>query len=114
MNESVLTSVKKLLGLAEEYTPFDEDILVHINSVFMNLRQLGVTSSDVYIMDSSTKWPDVISDIENLALVKSYVYLKVRLIFDPPASNVEASYTRAIQEMEWRLVAQKEVELFHG
>ena len=103
--ESILTSIKKLLGITEECTDFDADIIMHINSVFMILNQLGVGPAEsFYIEDDIPMWNDFIPDGQNIEAVKSYVYLKVRLLFDPPASStVMQSITQAISELEWRL-----------
>lgn len=104
--ESILTSIKKLLGIAEEYTQFDADIIMHINSVFTTLTQLGVGPSEgFYIEDKETVWEEFIPDLNKLQAVKTYIYLKVRLLFDPSSlgSSTLASYERQIQELEWRL-----------
>lgn len=106
MENGILTSVKKLLGIAEEYKHFDEDIIVHINSVFMILTQLGVGPSEGFsINDESAVWTDFIGeDNKNFQSVKTYVYMKVKLIFDPPLSSaVLESMNRTISELEWRL-----------
>ena len=103
--DSILTSIKKLLGIAEEYTQFDEDIIMHINSVFLNLTQLGVGPEEGFsIEDDTASWEDFIEDNVQLQAVKSYVYLKVKLLFDPPLStSVIESTNRMIAELEWRL-----------
>lgn len=104
--ESILTSIKKLLGIAEEYTQFDNDIIMHINSVFTTLTQLGVGPSEgFFIEDDSAYWSDFIEDLSKLQAVKTYMYLKVRLLFDPSSlgSATLASYERQIQELEWRM-----------
>ena len=104
--ESILTSIKKLLGIAEEYEHFDNDIIMHINSVFMILTQLGVGPSKGFmITDSSASWDDFLpKDSEKLQAVKTYMYMKVRLMFDPPTSSaVMESMNRTISELEWRL-----------
>lgn len=103
--ESILTSIKKLLGIAEEYTQFDDDIIMHINSVFLNLTQLGVGPSEGFLIEDDTAtWDDFIGDSNQLQAVKSYVYLKVKLLFDPPlSSSVTESMNRMISELEWRL-----------
>lgn len=106
MENGILTSVKKLLGIAEEYKHFDEDIIVHINSVFMILTQLGVGPSEGFsINDESAVWTDFIGeDNKNFQSVKTYVHMKVKLIFDPPLSSaVLESMNRTISELEWRL-----------
>ena len=104
--ESILTSIKKLLGIAEEYEHFDNDIIMHINSVFMILTQLGVGPSRGFmITDSSSTWDDFLpEDSDNLQAVKTYMYMKVRLMFDPPTSSaVMESMNRMVNEFEWRL-----------
>lgn len=103
--ESVLTSIKKLLGIQEEYTHFDTDIIIHINSVFMILTQLGVGPENGFsISDSTATWNDFIPGDSNLEAVKTYVYLKVRLLFDPPLNSaVIEAINRSISEFEWRL-----------
>lgn len=102
---SILTSIKKMLGITEEYTPFDEEIIMHINSVFTILTQLGVGPSEGFsIEDKSYEWTDFIDDISKIEAVKSYVYLKVKLIFDPPdRAAVMEAYKNQIAEFEWRL-----------
>ena len=103
--DSILTSVKKMLGIQEEYDHFDHDLIFHINSTFSILTQLGVGPSVGFsIFDESSTWSDFISDAQNLELIKTYMYLKVRLIFDPPSTaSVIDAYERSIKEMEWRI-----------
>ena len=102
--ESILTSIKKLLGITEEYEHFDADIIIHINSVFMILTQLGVGPSEGFsIKDKSTTWNEFVSD-NQLESVKSYMHMKVKLMFDPPLSSaVMECMNRMISEFEWRL-----------
>lgn len=105
--ESILDSIKKLLGLSEDYTQFDDEIIMHINTVFMNLTQLGVgPEKGFFIQDNGETWEDFIDAESNpqLNAVKSYIYLKVKLLFDPPLSSaVIESSNRMISELEWRL-----------
>ena len=105
MENSILTSIKKMLGVAEDYTEFDEDIITHINSVFLNLTQLGVGPEEGFMIEDDTAvWEDFIGDSIQLQAVKTYTYLKVKLLFDPPlSSSVTESFTRMIAELEWRL-----------
>ena len=105
MENSILTSIKKMLGVAEDYTEFDEDIMTHINSVFLNLTQLGVGPEEGFMIEDDTAvWEDFIDDSIKLQAVKTYMYLKVKLLFDPPlSSSVTESFTRMIAELEWRL-----------
>lgn len=103
--ESILTSIKKLLGISEEYEHFDGDIIMHINTVFMILTQMGVGPSSGFSINGNTEtWRDFLGDITDMEAVKTYIYLKVRLIFDPPASSSTVeSINRTITELEWRL-----------
>lgn len=103
--DSILTSIKKLLGIAEEYTQFDEDIIMHINTVFLNLTQLGVGPEEGFAIEGdAASWEDFVNDNIQLQAVKTYVYLKVKLLFDPPlSSSVIESMNRMIAELEWRL-----------
>lgn len=103
--ESILTSIKKLLGIAEEYEHFDPDIIMHINSVFMILNQIGVGPSEGFaIEDDTAVWTDFVSNTIKIEAVKTYIYLKVRLIFDPPSSSAAIEQMKAsVNEYEWRL-----------
>lgn len=105
MEENILNSIKKLLGIPEDYTAFDQDIMIHINSVFMILSELGVGPFNGYsLKDGTEKWGDFISDDENLEGIKTYVYMKVKTIFDPPLNSaVLASMKELINEFEWRI-----------
>lgn len=108
--ESILTSVKKLLGIVDEYEHFDSDIIMHINSALFTLKQLGVGPSEGFtISDKNATWTDFIKDIEKVEAVKSYVYLKVKLVFDPPASSAGMEAIKnQISEYEWRLNVEVE------
>lgn len=103
--ESILTSVKKMLGIPEDYTHFDPDIIMHINSVFMTLTQIGVGPVDgFYIEDSTNTWAEFLGDPTKLQAVKTYMGLKVRLAFDPPASSTVMQCMKQVaDEFEWRL-----------
>lgn len=103
--ESILTSIKKLLGIDEEYEHFDSDIIMHVNSVFMILNQLGVGPAEGFsIKDKTATWEDFVTDLTKVEAIKSYVYLKVKLLFDPPlSSSVMESINRTISELEWRI-----------
>ena len=103
--DSILTSIKKMLGIAEEYEHFDSDIIMHINSVFSVLNQLGVGPPEGYsIKDKNNNWSDFLQSDSRLEMVKSYMYLKVKMLFDPPlgSASIEAS-NRQISELEWRI-----------
>lgn len=103
--ESILISIKKLLGIEEECEHFDPDLIMHINTVFMILNQLGVGPSEGFsIQDAESVWTDFIPTGSNLGAVKSYIHLKVKLMFDPPSSSaVIEAINRTIAELEWRL-----------
>lgn len=102
---SILNSIKQLLGMTEDYSPFDNELILHINSVFMILHNLGVGPDTPYkIVDSTNTWDEFIDSKDTIEAVKTYVYLKTRLIFDPPTSSIVLeSYNRIISELEWRL-----------
>lgn len=106
MNDSILTSIKKMLGIMEDYEHFDLDLIIHINSIIGILTQLGVGPETGFtISDKTTTWDDwsiLPTDIES---VKTYIFLRVRLLFDPPTNSaVTNSYEKIIQELEWRVV----------
>lgn len=103
--DSILTSVKKMLGITEDYEQFDTDIIIHINSVFGILTQLGVGSENGFsVYDKSAVWSDFIADNTKLEMVKTYVSMRVKLLFDPPLnSSITASMEKTISELEWRL-----------
>lgn len=111
--ESILNSVKKLLGITSEYTAFDVDITMHINSVFMILNQLGIGPENGFsILDDTAVWTDFLPETDrNFEPIKSYIYLKVKLLFDPPSSSiVTESINRMISELEWRMTTQAELD----
>lgn len=107
--ESILNSIKKLLGMAQEYEPFDDDIIIAINSAFSVLNQLGVgPSAGFFIEDDKALWSDFIGDTR-LNFVKTYVYLKVKAVFDPPSSTAAINAVNSqITELEWRIKALTE------
>lgn len=109
--ESILTSIKKLLGITEDYEHFDTDIIMHINSVFMILNQIGVGPAEGFsIKDKTSTWNEFVPD-NQLECVKSYVHMKVKLLFDPPLSSaVMECMNRMISELEWRLNVAAETQ----
>lgn len=111
--ESILTSIKLLLGITEDYEAFDQQIIAHINSVFMILTQLGVGPPDGFMITSKVDtWNEFVSDEKKMQLVKSYTYLKVKMLFDPSSTSaVMDSTNRMINEFEWRLNLQAESKL---
>lgn len=110
MEQSILTSTKKILGLAVDYTAFDLDIITHINAAFSTLTQLGVGPADGFMIeDASAEWYDYIENDPQLNTIKSYVFLKVRQLFDPPATSyLITAMEKQIQEFEWRLNVNRE------
>jgi len=117
MENSILISTKKMLYLAEEDTAFDHDVVVHINSVFADLHQLGIGPADGYAIDDAgtETWDDYITlGVLPMPLqsVRSYVFLRVKLLFDPPTTGylVEAT-NEQIQKAEWRLNVAREAAL---
>lgn len=114
-DESILTSVKKLVGIESDYEHFDPDIISHINSTLMTLTQLGVGPAEGFIIeDEESTWGDFLGDaktIQKLVAVKTYIGLKVRLIFDPPSNSfVLDALKRQADELEWRLNVQAEAK----
>lgn len=104
--DSILTSIKKLLGITEDYEHFDTDIIMHINTTFMTLTQLGVGPPDGFtITDKNAIWSDFVYESSSFKpeWIQTYVYLKVKLIFDPPVGSVLDAYERNINQLEWRL-----------
>ena len=108
MDDSILDSIKKILGMPPEYDAFDTDLVIHINSVFGILAQLGVgPEGGSSISDNTTLWKAYLGDSKDLEMVKSYIALKVRLIFDPPTIGAVMHAMKAqIRELEWRLNVQ--------
>ena len=107
---SILTSIKKLLGITEFCTDFDTDIIMHINTVLMTLNQLGVGTEGFQIEDKNAVWSEFI-DPNKLAATKSYVHLRVKLLFDPPLNSaIIEAIKESIRELEWRLNVRVEFE----
>lgn len=110
MDDSILNTIKKMLGIEPDYTAFDTDILVHINTALMILNQLGIGRSEGVVVDGTdTKWDALLLGRTDLAMVKSYIYHRVRLAFDPPQNSfVTAAIEKQITEFEWRVNVQAE------
>ena len=111
MADSILNSTKKILGLSEDYTHFDLDIITHINGTFSILDQLGIGPVGGYsIEDETPTWDQYSVPSNQLQLVRTYVVLKVRMLFDPPTTSylIEAM-NKQILEHEWRLNSLREV-----
>lgn len=112
ISDSILLSVKKMLGIPPDYEQFDPEIIIHINSVFSILTQLGVGSDEGFsIKDSTASWSDYIPEGKAVEDIKTYVYLKVRLIFDPPQSSAAIEAMKQLaSEFEWRINVGVDVE----
>ena len=109
--ESILTSIKKLIGIIEDYKYFDTDLIIHINSVFMILSQMGIGPDNGFsISDETTTWNDYLPEGDkNFEAVKTYMYLKTRIVFDPPqSSSTMEAMKQTISELEWRLNIEAE------
>lgn len=109
MNEdSILDSIKKQLNIGSDYTAFDPDIILLINSAFATLHQLGIGPDEGFsIEDSGAEWSDFYDD-PRLNGVRRFVYLKVRVVFDPPIGSIMTSFENQIKEEEWRLIVAQE------
>lgn len=104
MENSILASVKKILGLPMDYTPFDPDIIINVNAVFLILFQIGVGDKAFSITDECSAWTDFTNDEDILGLIKAYVPLKVRMMWDIPTSSAQVeAYNRMIAELESRI-----------
>lgn len=107
---SILTSIKKLLGISESCTDFDTDVIMHINTVLMTLNQLGVGKEGDQIEDKDNVWSEFVES-DKLAATKSYVHLRVKLLFDPPLNSaIIEAIKESIRELEWRLNVRAESE----
>ena len=102
--DNILDSIKKLLGISQDYNAFDQDLIIHINTVFVILHQFNVGPSEgFFIEDGSEEWSDY-STLLNENIVRTFVYLKVRMMFDPPTSSALLdSINNTLAELEWRL-----------
>lgn len=113
MEERILTSTKEVLGLADNYTAFDLAIITHINTAFSVLQQLGVGPVEGFMIeDKSSTWDEFVVPLEQMSMIRTYVYLKVGLLFDPPATSylIQAKKEQ-IDQFEWRLNVFREGEL---
>ena len=114
MTDSILTSTKKILGIDEDYEAFDVDVVTHINGVFSTLNQLGIGPEEGFMIDDkSDLWSDFLGDNLRLNNVKTYMYLRVRMLFDPPTTSylIEALNTQ-VKELEWRINVNREEEVY--
>lgn len=116
METNILKSVKKNLNLDPEYSAFDYDILTHINAAFSTLNQLGVGPAEgFYLEDGSEDWGAYSVPAEQQHMVKTYLYLKVRMLFDPPTTSfLLSSMEKQLSEFEWRLNAFREEDVWEN
>lgn len=112
MSNSILTSTKKVLGIDDSYTEFDLDVIMHINTVLNTLTDLGIGPAEGFMIeDKNAEWSAFVGNNVNLNSVKTYVYLRVRLLFDPPTTSFTiAAHQEQIKELEWRLNVRREGE----
>lgn len=105
MEESILLTIKKMLGLDKEYTGFDQEVIVFINTAINELHQIGVSSCDGYMITGVDEtWDDIVEEGSNLELIKSYIYIYVRMIFDPPSTGIVSdAMKRSLDRLEWRI-----------
>lgn len=103
--DSILNSIKKMMGPGLDYNAFDTDLIIHINTVFSILTQLGVGPKNGFIIqDEDDVWSDFVDDDRTIEMAKSYIYLKCKLMFDPPQNSfIVNSYEKLCSEYEWRL-----------
>ena len=110
VKDSILDSLKQMVSIEKEYDVYDVDILININSIFSTLQQLGVGPTEGFsIDDSAAVWDDFLSGDKKINNVKSYMYLRLKLLFDPPPTSFALEAVKEqIKEMEWRLMVQKD------
>lgn len=116
MQESILLTIKQMLGIPSEYSVFDEELAVYINTVIAALRQLGVGPENGFaITGENESWEDYIGDTSMYENVKAYIYLKVRMMFDPPSSSfVLEAFKNQAAEIEWRIYIQADEDKDEG
>jgi hypothetical protein len=110
MEPSILTSTKKILGIAEDYTVFDLDVITHINTAFSTLTQLGIGPADGFMIEDDTAtWEQFTANDAQYNSVKTYVFLRVRQLFDPPGTSyLIAAFDAQVKELEWRMNVHRE------
>lgn len=109
-DDSILGTIKTMLGLTSDVTAFDQELITHINSVFTILNQLDIGPDAGFIIYGYDEvWGDFVEDVTLTTMVREFIYLKVRMIFDPPASSVVSdAFNQRIAELEWRMNIQAE------
>lgn len=116
MEESILLTIKKMIGPSIDYPAFETDLIVHINTALMVLNQIGIGPVEGFqITGEDETWHDLIGDAKNLDAVKTYIYLRVRMAFDPPSTGAMTdAFKEMIKEYEWRLNVQVDPSLISG
>lgn len=111
--DSILQDVKQMVGQEWDDDTYDTDIMIHINAVFFTLNQLGVGPEDGFsISDKDQLWSSYTTPPRNLDAVKSYIYLRVRLLFDPPTNSfLVTSLQKQVDQIEWRLMVDMDPKL---
>lgn len=104
MEESILTTIKNMLEIDLDDDCFDEELITYINACFITLKQVCAIDYDFYVTDKTTSWSDLLKDkASSFQSVKTYVYARVKILFDPPSSSTLSSYENLIRELEFRL-----------
>ena len=108
---SILTSIKIMLGLGSDYTPFDNELVIFINSALSKLTQLGVGPDEGFVLvDLTETWDDLLGDLTNLEMVKNYIYIDVRLLFDPPGNSfIVDAFKKQQEELAWRITVAYDI-----
>lgn len=111
MENSILNDVKALLGLHADYTPFDKEIILYINTALNVLYQVGVGDPVTYISSAENTWDEVVGSAKDLEMVKLYIYLRTKLQFDPTASaTIQENIKETLKELEWRINSAADIE----
>lgn len=110
--DSILNTIKKMLGIPDEYDVYDADIIAHINTVIFSLRQMGIRSDDHFVVTCELEtWNDYLGDTRRFEAVKTYIYMRVKQVFDPSNSSAMTSaIDKQIEELEWRLSVEASEE----
>lgn len=115
IQDSILLLIKKKIGIDADYKAFDEDIIADINTVLFSLNQIGIGVEDFSINDETALWTDFLGETKNYEAVKTYIYIKVKLMFDPPTSSfVITAMEKQASELEWRLNVKYETKNQNG
>ena len=110
MDDSILSTVKKLLGIFDDDTSFDTDIITHINTYLYSLVQMGVGSKGFVVTGYNEKWSDFVGDDIDLDAIRTYIYIKVRLVFDPPSNSFTIDSLKEVaKELEWRMYIDRDL-----